>query len=168
MRDMGKWNQKSVATCSATDAKSSRGVIIGAGLCPYNRGIDAAVAEGVILCESCGTRTCRSCIKKLRLATIKEIARCKQWRPLLGPELQWLVQTRSHINTMFDSSMTDVLKTVGGKTRFTSKCVFCWTDTLPEAQSAVARLPKTLGYPVAQPVFGKRTLHVLPVRTPRT
>ena len=54
VRDMGKWKKKSVASYSATDAQSSRGVIISAGLCPYNRGVDAAVAEGVILCESCG------------------------------------------------------------------------------------------------------------------
>ena len=159
-------------TCAATDALSSRGAVRMKGLCLWNRvKAHGTLKDNLVQCGGCRTFTCRSCIKKLRLKARSVTKLNKHLQVISTDQLQWLVRDRTRVDDMFDETAeanAGVIRRVNGQLCFTTKCMYCHDVALPRRLGPMTRIPPALSYPIAQPSFARREIHILRVSRART
>ena len=159
-------------TCAATDALSSRGALRTKGRCLWNRvKAHGTAKDNLVQCGGCRTLTCRACIKKLRLQARRVIKLNKHLAVINTDQLDWLVRDRARVDDMFDekaAANAGVLRRINGQLCFATKCMFCYDVALPQRLGPLTRIPPALSYPIVQPSFARREIHIFRVSSART
>jgi hypothetical protein len=150
-------------TCTCTDDASSRGVKRHQGLCLFNKNAVKGNAKAVLVFCSCGTRVCIHCLWKLRAGCLKEIERLQHLELFKHPVLEWLLKECINIDELLNVADSSHVLTMRDGRRYFGKfgCIFCFDARLPERARPIELIPRRLGYPLLQPLRGKRGLTIM-------